>query len=120
MATDTWSQASKIQALDYVPTIRTDGSISNPPYGIKWTHAACALNPMFFGLKLPTKNNANAMFILNALSQCSDRAAIILPAGDLDQYQTVRDWLVRFLDAVILMPPRIFESTSVETAVMLF
>lgn len=99
--------------------------ISNPPYNMKWKLPPFAqLQPRFNDCDLPPENNANYAFILTGLSMVNDRAVFLLPASvlttKLNQEQAIRKYLVdkNLVEAVILCPGKMFESTDVVTCII--
>ncbi len=99
--------------------------ISNPPYNMKWNLPPFAqIQPRFNDCELPPENNANYAFILTGLSMVDDRAVFLLPASvlttQLKQEQAIRQYLVdkNLVEAVILCPGRMFESTDVVTCII--
>ncbi|MCL2252783.1 MAG: SAM-dependent methyltransferase [Treponema sp.] len=97
--------------------------ISNPPYNISWTPPEGILfDERFSELGMPPKNNANYAFILHVLSKIKNKAAFILPIGVLNEKSGIRKTLLEkgLISAVILLPDRMFESTSIGTCIILF
>lgn len=97
--------------------------ISNPPYNMRWKHPPLvAWVPQFIGWPLPPESNANYAFILSGLM--ADTAVILLPcsvlAGGSKEEQAIRQQLVgkNYVDAVVLLPDKMFESTSIPTCIM--
>lgn len=97
--------------------------VSNPPYNVSWELSNQAL---FFGWPLPPAPNANLAFIISALEMITDKAAFIMPVGLLsssnkDEMEVKSELVARnYLSAVILLPPQMFESTSIPVCVLLF
>jgi type I restriction-modification system DNA methylase subunit len=100
-----------------------DCAVSNPPFNIPWNPSGGLFDDRFQG-KEPPASNANYAFILHALSKVKERAAFILPAGALSQSneQHIREYLVStgVLRSVIVLPPKMFESTDIGTCILLF
>lgn len=99
--------------------------ISNPPYNMKWILPPFAqLQPRFNDCELPPENNANYAFVLTGLSMVDDKAVFLLPASVLTtqqkQEQAIRQHLVdkNLIEAVILCPGKMFESTDVATCII--
>ena len=118
---------STIRKEDIAPEIAADEIISNPPYTSKWDAPEPLMaDNRFSGKPIPTSANANFAFVLTALSRMKEtgRCAFILPCGCLssDVESEVREYLVSggLVERVILMPDKMFESTSIPTCVMVF
>lgn len=118
---------STIRKEDIAPEIAADEIISNPPYNIKWDAPEPLMaDNRFSGKPIPTSANANFAFVLTALARMKEtgRCAFILPCGCLssDVESEVREYLVSggLVERVILMPDKMFESTSIPTCVMVF
>lgn len=100
-------------------------TISNPPYNMKWQHPFFALSQERFMMGVPPESNANYAFILTALSK-QDKAVFLLPNGVLTtnnkEEQAIKQSLVEknYLEAVISLPERMFESTSIPTSLLIF
>ena len=100
-------------------------TISNPPYNMKWQHPFFAQSQERFMLGVPPESNANYAFILTALSK-QDKAVFLLPNGVLStnnkEEQAIKATLVEknYLEAVISLPDRMFESTSIPTSLLIF
>ncbi|WP_267201624.1 N-6 DNA methylase [Limosilactobacillus kribbianus] len=100
-------------------------TISNPPYNMKWQHPFFAQSQERFLLGVPPESNANYAFILTALSK-QDKAVFLLPNGVLStnnkEEQAIKASLVEknYLEAVISLPDRMFESTSIPTSLLIF
>lgn len=111
---------STCEIVDYVPEIKCDVSVSNPPYNIKWDPplpmCACDCFPV-----MPPASNANYAFAFRCLEK-SDRAVMIMPCGAMSskQEQIVREYLVNcdWLETVAMMPDNMFESTTISTCIM--
>lgn len=100
-------------------------TISNPPYNMKWQHPFFAQSQERFMLGVPPQSNANYAFILTALSK-QDKAVFLLPNGvlttDNEEEQAIKKNLIEknYLEAVIALPDRMFESTSIPTSLLIF
>ncbi|MDY3702797.1 MAG: N-6 DNA methylase [Limosilactobacillus coleohominis] len=100
-------------------------TISNPPYNMKWEHPFFAQSQTRFGIGVPPETNANYAFILTALAK-EDKAVFLLPNGVLttinQEEQAIKKSLVEknYLEAVITLPDRMFESTSIPTSLLIF
>lgn len=99
-------------------------TISNPPFNMKWDIPMMAsIQPRFQMTNLPPKGNANYAFILTALN-VSDRCLFILPNNILNtndaNEREIKKYLVEhnFVDAVVLCPNRMFESTDIGTCIL--
>lgn len=99
--------------------------ISNPPYNLKWTAPIFAqIQPRFAAYDVPPNSNANYAFILTALDLIDEKAAFLLPNGILStddpQEAEIRKRLIEnnLIEAVISLPDKMFESTSIATCVL--
>ena len=92
---------------------------------MKWQHPFFAQSQERFMLGVPPESNANYAFILTALSK-QDEAVFLLPNGVLStnnkEEQAIKASLVEknYLEAVISLPDRMFESTSIPTSLLIF
>lgn len=92
---------------------------------MKWQHPFFAQSQERFLLGVPPESNANYAFILTALSK-QDKAVFLLPNGVLStnnkEEQAIKASLVEknYLEAVISLPDRMFESTSIPTSLLIF
>lgn len=101
--------------------------ISNPPYNMKWQVPAFAqIQPRFAECAtVPPENNANFAFILTGLEK-NERCVFLLPcsvlSGGLKEEKATREWLVEknMVEAVILCPDNMFESTGISTCIVIF
>ena len=100
--------------------------ISNPPYNLKWKAPVFAqIQPRFAEYGVPPDNNANFAFILTGLDMVDGKAAFLLPCSVLDsstaQEQEIRRTLIEknLIEAVIILPDRMFEATSITTCIFL-
>lgn len=98
--------------------------VSNPPYSLKWTAPPFAqIQQRFVKYVVPPNSKADYAFILTALDLIDDKAALLLPAGVLtsknSQEAEIRKRLVEnnLIEAVILLPDKMFEATAVQTCV---
>lgn len=100
-------------------------TISNPPYNMKWKYPFFYQTQPRFDLGIPPENNANFAFVLTALEK-SDSAIFLLPNGVLSSEtqgeKEIRKNLVRLniLEAVVLLPERMFEATNIPTVLLVF
>lgn len=97
--------------------------LSNPPYNLRWKHPPLvAFLPQFIGWPIPPEGNANYAFILSGL--VADTAVFLLPcavlSGGSKEEQIIRQQLIEknIVDAVILLPDQMFESTSIPTCIL--
>lgn len=118
---------SAIRKEDAAPEIAADEIISNPPYNIKWDAPEPLMaDNRFSGKPIPPSANANFAFVLTALDRMKEtgRCAFILPCGCLssDAESEVREYFISsgLVERVILMPDKMFESTSIPTCVIVF
>lgn len=118
---------SAIRKEDAAPEIAADEIISNPPYNIKWDAPEPLMaDNRFSGKPIPPSANANFAFVLTALARMKEtgRCAFILPCGCLssDAESEVREYFASsgLVERVILMPDKMFESTSIPTCVIVF
>ena len=99
--------------------------ISNPPYNMKWEIPPFAqIQPRFSKCYVvPPANNANYAFVLTGLEK-NDRCVFLLPAAIMSSNQkeekAIREWLVEenLVEAVIICPDNMFESTGVGTCII--
>jgi len=101
--------------------------VSNPPYNLRWSIPPFAqIQPRFFNYGIPPESNANFAFILTGLEQIDDKAAFLLPqnilSSDVKEEREIRQGLIEdnLLEAVISLPDKMFESTSIACCVLLF
>jgi len=99
--------------------------VSNPPYNLKWSAPIFAqIQPRFSGYDVPPDSNANYAFILTALDWIDEKAALLLPNGilstDTPQEAEIRKRLIEnnLIEAVISLPDKMFEATSIATCVL--
>lgn len=92
---------------------------------MKWKHPFFAQSQTRFGLGVPPESNANYAFVLTALAK-QDKAVFLLPDGVLtttnQEEHAIRKSLVEknYLEAVITLPGKMFESTSIPTCLLIF
>lgn len=98
--------------------------ISNPPYNMKWQAPPFAkLQPRFNATEVPPNSNANFAFILTGFAG-TDRGVYLLPCAILSskvkEEKAIRQWLIEsnYVEAVIINPDRMFESTSIGTCIL--
>lgn len=103
-----------------------DSCISNPPYNMRWIVPAFAdIQERFNKSGVPPKSNANFAFVLSGINEAKGRSAFILPTGVITSSEKneskIKEYLVNknLLDAVILCPDGMFESTSIPVCVFL-
>ena len=101
--------------------------VSNPPYNLKWIIPPFAqIQPRFSNFNVPPASNANFAFILTGLNLIDDKMAFLLPnavlSTDTTEEKEIRKTLIEdnLLEAVILLPDKMFESTSIATCILLF
>jgi type I restriction-modification system DNA methylase subunit len=101
--------------------------VSNPPYNLKWDIPLFAqIQPRFSDFNVPPASNANFAFVLTGLDFIDDKMAILLPNAvlttNVTEEKKIRKALVEqnLLAAVILLPDKMFESTSIPTCILLF
>lgn len=92
---------------------------------MKWSAPIFAqIQPRFVGYEVPPDSNANFAFVLTALELIDKRAAILLPNGALTTdnaaEEEIRKRLIEnnLIEAVISLPDKMFESTSIGTCVL--
>ena len=99
--------------------------ISNPPYNMKWEYPFFAASQSRFDLGLPPENNANWAFVETALNEL-DHAVFLMPKGLLSSSNKNEKLIVEnviktsWLKAIIALPERMFESTSIPTCLLVF
>lgn len=100
-------------------------TISNPPYNMRWKHPFFAQSQTRFGIGVPPESNANYAFVLTALAK-QDKAVFLLSNGVLSttnqEEHAIKKSLVEknYLEAVIALPDKMFESTSIPTSLLIF
>lgn len=99
-------------------------TISNPPYNLSWEPPLLASMQDRFTAGVPPQSNANLAFILTALHE-SDSCVFILPCGLLltsnKKEKEIIKYLIEsnFVEAVILCPNNMFESTNIPVCILL-
>ena len=99
--------------------------MSNPPFNLKWNPpVAAGFDNRFLQYSVPPKNNANFAFILSGIA-LSNKSAFILPINVLNptgvEKEIVKDLIEdNLLSAIILLPDKMFESTSIAVCILLF
>ena len=101
--------------------------VSNPPYNLKWDIPPFAqIQSRFSRFAVPPAKNANFAFVLTGLDLIDDKMAFLLPNGvlstDVAEEKKIRRSLIEenLLEAVILLPDKMFESTTIATCILLF
>lgn len=100
-------------------------TISNPPYNMKWKHPFFTQSQPRFDLGVPPESNANYAFILTALEE-TNSAVFLLPNGVLSTNNknevAIKKRLIdkNYLEAVVMLPNKMFEATSIPTCLMIF
>lgn len=116
---------SKVEQVDKIE-YECESLISNPPYNMKWEYPLFAqiLEPFKY-CELPPESNANYAFILIGNSKIQNKGAYILPNGVLStenkNEKEIKKHLVdkNLIDAIILCPEKMFESTNIPTCILL-
>ena len=99
--------------------------LSNPPYNLKWEPPTMAgFEQRFVDYGVPPKNNANYAFVLTGVN-LADKSCFLLPLSVLSPKQAESDIIKtlvseNYLEAVILLPGDMFESTSIPICVLSF
>lgn len=108
--------------VNTIDEFKTDVSISNPPFNIKWnppTQLEAYADGRF--PVVPPASNANFAFVFNCLSK-SDKVIMILPCGIMSESTEIeiRKYLVDndLIDIVVVMPDKMFEATSISTCIL--
>ena len=99
--------------------------ISNPPYNMGWNVPPFAqVQPRFAECyTVPPERNANYAFIMTGLEK-HDRCVFLLPASvmssNVKAEKEIRVWLIEknFVEAVIICPDNMFESTGIGTCII--
>lgn len=93
---------------------------------MKWVVPPFAqIQPRFIDYGVPPDSNANFAFVLTALDWIDEKAAFLLPNGVLstenNQEAEIRKQLIErnTIEAVIMLPDKMFESTSIPTCILL-
>ena len=119
----------EVKRLDGYELGQYDACISNPPYNISWeppqVGGLFATDERFSKYDMPPKDNANFAFVLHCLyhTKAGGPACMILPGGVLskgDGSRNIRQQLVdnKLIDSVVIMPDKMFESTSISTCLL--
>lgn len=99
--------------------------VSNPPYNLEWEKPQTENNAASYPCEVSEKN-ANSAFVFKGLQQSTGRSVFLLPCGVLSgalkydvafRQQVVEDGS---LTAVITLPERMFESTSIPVCLLVF
>lgn len=102
----------------YVEDVKSDIAVSNPPFNLKENICEDLLQTA------PPKCTCNFAFIENCLRVCKRFCAVILPNGcttSKSEELCRKHYLEKgWLRAVIQLPDKMFESTSVATCIFLF
>lgn len=99
--------------------------LSNPPYNLKWEPPSMAgFDQRFMGYGIPPKGNANYAFILTGVN-VADKSYFLLPLSVLSPKQVESDIIKtlvsdNYLEAVVLLPGDMFESTSIPVCILSF
>lgn len=99
--------------------------LSNPPYNLKWESPSMAgFDQRFMGYGVPPKNNANYAFILTGVN-LAGKSCFLLPLSVLSPKQVESDIMKELvsdnhLEAVVLLPGDMFESTSIPVCILSF
>ena len=107
-----------------------DAVISNPPYNISWNPPQDEglfgnVDERFAGFDMPPKGNANFAFVLHCIhhTKTGGSVSMILPGGILSEdkgTKNIRKQLIdnKLIDSVVVMPDKMFESTSISTCLL--
>ena len=94
---------------------------------MKWEPPIFAsIQSRFSGYEIPPSSNANFAFILTGLDFIEDKAAFLLPLTVLntknkEEIEIKKRLIERnLLEAVILLPDTMFETTTIQTLILLF
>lgn len=98
-------------------------TISNPPYNLKWEHPFFASSQSRFDLGLPPEANANYVFVLSGLEKSQSGVYIlpniVLEPTNKDEQAIVKNLVDKnYVEAVILLPDKMFVSTSIATCIL--
>lgn len=114
---------STCRVIDKVERFKSDVSISNPPYNIKW-NAPSELEALVDGRFpiVPPASNANYAFVLNCLERAQQKVVMILPNGITSERTEfeVRKYLIDndLIETVVIMPVKMFEVTTISTCIL--
>ena len=100
--------------------------VSNPPYNMRWKQPMLSgMMPQYGGFPMPPESNANFAFVLNGLYLADDKIVLLLPNGVMTPAKTEKTILsilvqANLLEAVIMLPNGMFESTSIPVCILVF
>lgn len=99
-------------------------TISNPPYNLKWKRPFFASSQPRFDLGLPPESNANYVFVLSGLANAQSGIYIlpniVLEPTSKDEQAIVKNLVNKnYVEAVVLLPDRMFVSTSIATCILM-
>lgn len=101
--------------------------ISNPPYNLRWKHPSLmGFMNQYSGWQAPPESNANYAFVLTGLAKVTGRAVFLLPnsvlvSKDKAEIELKKQLIAEnLLLAVITLPEKMFESTSIGTCLLVF
>ncbi len=114
------------KVLDAEKRIKTDNSISNPPYNISWeppTALEALTDERFNKCEMPPKGNANFAFVLHCLEMVKQRTCFILPNGIFRSdgaEREIRKYLIdnNLIECVVILPDKMFEVTTISTCIL--
>lgn len=94
---------------------------------MRWKHPALvSMMPEYIGYDIAPESNANYAFIISGLNKINGKAAYLLPCGVLSSSNKTEDTIKKELiednlvSAVITLPDKMFEATSIPTCIILF
>ena len=101
-----------------------DAVVANPPFSVPWDPAAVPFDPRFQGVLAP-RSKADLAFVQHGLFWLNNggKAAYVLFPGALYRggaESKVRAQLLPFVRAVVAMPEKLFEETTIATVCVLF
>ena len=111
---------SQVQECEPPFVVQTDICLSNPPYNLSWEVSPTAIfEERFADYGMPEKNNANYVFILNAVN-ASQKCSLILPNSITEADTKILENLIRnnIVDSIIINPNSMFEKTDIGTCVL--
>ena len=105
-------------------TEKFDCVLANPPISIKWSPESVPFDPRFCGRYAP-KSKADLAFVQHGLYWLKDggTAAYILFPGALYRSGAeakIRELFIKFVRAVIALPDKLFDETSIATSLVVF
>jgi type I restriction enzyme M protein len=118
------------QLIEYDKLMQFDIVVANPPFSLdKWGEENAKgdkFNRFFRGV--PPKSKGDFAFISHMIETAkreSGRVAVIVPHGVLFRGSSegkIRESLIKenLLDAVVALPPQLFQSTGIPVAILLF